>query len=56
MLYTFLLVITEGYEVRATKIESQNAFAVMCVLRTFHVIDGRNTHGEITGDRRSKRA
>ena len=56
MLYTFLLVITEGYEVRAINIESQNAFAVMCVLRMFHVIDGQNTRDEITRDRRSKRA
>ena len=56
MLYTYLLVITESYEERAIKIESQDAFAVMCVLRTFHVIHGQNTRDEITRDTRSKQA
>ena len=56
VLYTYLLVITESYEERAIKIESQDAFAVMCVLRTFHVIHGQNKRDEITRDTRSKRA
>ena len=51
------LVITKGYEVRATTIEGQNAFALtLCFAKVkFSVIDGRNTCDQIAGDRRSKR-
>ena len=49
------IVMTEGYRVRATTIEGQNAFASMAFGK-FHLTDGQNTRDQITSDRRSKRA
>ena len=40
--------ITEGYEVLATTVKSQNAFTPTVCFCTFQLVGGQNTHDQIT--------